>query len=128
MRLAQRRAVITGGSSGLGLAIAHAFVSAGASVLLCGRRSDALEAAPRGSPPRSACTRSQPGPDLKDKELQQYFSQEAVEMTEIQKRSTETFAPLSGRPFQVHFYWNTVTERVEHNRGFKIKFNQQFEP
>ena len=45
MRLAQRRAVITGGSSGLGLAIAHAFVSAGASVLLCGRRSDALEAA-----------------------------------------------------------------------------------
>ena len=82
----------------------------------------------RGSPPRSACTRSQPGPDLKDKELQQYFSQEAVEMTEIQKRSTETFAPLSGRPFQVHFYWNTVTERVEHNRGFKIKFNQQFEP
>ena len=37
-----RAAIITGASQGLGLAIARAYVAAGASVLLCGRSADAL--------------------------------------------------------------------------------------
>lgn len=41
--LAGRAAVITGASQGLGLAIAHAYVAAGASVLLCARDAEALE-------------------------------------------------------------------------------------
>jgi 3-oxoacyl-[acyl-carrier protein] reductase len=43
--LSGRNAVITGGSQGLGLAIAKAYVAAGASVLLCARGRDELEAA-----------------------------------------------------------------------------------
>jgi NAD(P)-dependent dehydrogenase (short-subunit alcohol dehydrogenase family) len=50
-----RNAIITGGSQGLGLAIAHAYVAAGASILLCARDADALNIAreelyARGSP------------------------------------------------------------------------------
>jgi NAD(P)-dependent dehydrogenase (short-subunit alcohol dehydrogenase family) len=37
-----RTAIITGGSQGLGLAIAHAYVAAGASILLCARDAAAL--------------------------------------------------------------------------------------
>lgn len=40
-----RTAIITGGSQGLGLAIAHAYVAAGASVLLCARDAEALKTA-----------------------------------------------------------------------------------
>lgn len=40
-----RNAIITGGSQGLGLAIAHAYVAAGANVLLCARDAAALTTA-----------------------------------------------------------------------------------
>jgi NAD(P)-dependent dehydrogenase (short-subunit alcohol dehydrogenase family) len=40
-----RTAIITGGSQGLGLAIAHAYVAAGASILLCARDAEALNTA-----------------------------------------------------------------------------------
>lgn len=40
-----RTAIITGASQGLGLAIAHSYVSAGANVVLCARDIDALERA-----------------------------------------------------------------------------------
>jgi NAD(P)-dependent dehydrogenase (short-subunit alcohol dehydrogenase family) len=43
--LENRNAIITGASRGLGLAIAKAYVQAGASVLLCARDADALERA-----------------------------------------------------------------------------------
>ena len=43
--LAGRSAIITGASRGLGLAIAKAYVDAGASVMLCGRDARSLEAA-----------------------------------------------------------------------------------
>jgi NAD(P)-dependent dehydrogenase (short-subunit alcohol dehydrogenase family) len=43
--LENRNAIITGASRGLGLAIAKAYVKAGASVLLCSRDADALEKA-----------------------------------------------------------------------------------
>jgi NAD(P)-dependent dehydrogenase (short-subunit alcohol dehydrogenase family) len=43
--LENRNAIITGASRGLGLAIAKAYVKAGASVLLCARNADALEKA-----------------------------------------------------------------------------------
>jgi NAD(P)-dependent dehydrogenase (short-subunit alcohol dehydrogenase family) len=41
--LAGRAAIITGASQGLGVAIAHAYVAAGASVVLCARDAEALE-------------------------------------------------------------------------------------
>ena len=43
--LAGRNAIITGASQGLGLAIAKAYVTAGASVLMCARGAAELEAA-----------------------------------------------------------------------------------
>src|SRR5437870_5012525 len=43
--LASRNAVITGANQGLGLAIAEAYVAAGASVLICARDQGLLEAA-----------------------------------------------------------------------------------
>jgi NAD(P)-dependent dehydrogenase (short-subunit alcohol dehydrogenase family) len=43
--LAGRVALITGGASGIGLTIARALAGAGAAVVLCGRRGDALRAA-----------------------------------------------------------------------------------
>jgi NAD(P)-dependent dehydrogenase (short-subunit alcohol dehydrogenase family) len=45
MLLQNKRAIITGGSMGLGLAIAKAFVAQGASVMICARDSVALESA-----------------------------------------------------------------------------------
>jgi NAD(P)-dependent dehydrogenase (short-subunit alcohol dehydrogenase family) len=43
--LAKRSALITGANQGLGLAIAHAFVEAGANVVMCARDGDLLEKA-----------------------------------------------------------------------------------
>src|SRR5438128_1894757 len=40
-----RAAIITGGSQGFGLAVAHAFVVAGASVLVCARNAEQLNTA-----------------------------------------------------------------------------------
>jgi NAD(P)-dependent dehydrogenase (short-subunit alcohol dehydrogenase family) len=52
MKLADRSAVVTGASHGLGLAIAHRFVQEGASVLMCGRNAGDLVKA--GTKVRSA--------------------------------------------------------------------------
>lgn len=43
--LSQRNAIVTGGSQGLGLAIARAYVAEGANVMICARESTALRAA-----------------------------------------------------------------------------------
>ncbi|WP_046321942.1 SDR family oxidoreductase [Mycobacterium sp. UM_Kg1] len=55
MKLDGRAAVVTGGSQGLGLAVAGAFAAEGADVLICGRGEEALDKA-RGQ--LSACTRT----------------------------------------------------------------------
>jgi len=47
MRLAGKRALITGGSQGLGFAIARAFIAEGADVMLCARGAELLERAQR---------------------------------------------------------------------------------
>ncbi len=43
MKLQQRRALITGASTGLGLAIARAYVTAGANIMICARGAEALQ-------------------------------------------------------------------------------------
>jgi uncharacterized oxidoreductase len=45
MNLKDKRVLITGGSSGIGLAIAHALLAKGAKVMVTGRRQEALAAA-----------------------------------------------------------------------------------
>jgi|SRR5215469_3245355 len=58
MKLADKFAVVTGASQGLGLAIAHRFVQEGASVLLCARTASDLEAAAaqvRAASPPGSC-------------------------------------------------------------------------
>ena len=45
MKLAGRRAIITGASHGFGLAVAQEFLREGANVIICGRHQDALEQA-----------------------------------------------------------------------------------
>jgi NAD(P)-dependent dehydrogenase (short-subunit alcohol dehydrogenase family) len=45
MELKNKRVVITGGTSGIGLALAHALTAAGAKVFITGRRADALSTA-----------------------------------------------------------------------------------
>ncbi len=45
MKLAGKAALITGGGTGIGLAVAQKFVSEGAKVVITGRRRDVLEEA-----------------------------------------------------------------------------------
>jgi NADP-dependent 3-hydroxy acid dehydrogenase YdfG len=45
MRLKNKIAVISGGTSGIGLAIAKSFVEEGAEIFIFGRRQDALDEA-----------------------------------------------------------------------------------
>jgi NAD(P)-dependent dehydrogenase (short-subunit alcohol dehydrogenase family) len=62
--LAGRRALVTGGGTGLGLAMAETFAALGASVAICGRRQEVLEAAAERIGPgtrRHAC-------DLRDRD------------------------------------------------------------
>jgi len=45
MKLADNTVLITGGGTGIGLALAERFLAAGSEVIVCGRRADALQAA-----------------------------------------------------------------------------------
>ncbi len=61
-KLADKVALVTGGSTGIGLASAKALAEQGAKVYITGRRQDALDAAvslsgppPGGSAPMPAC-------------------------------------------------------------------------
>jgi uncharacterized oxidoreductase len=45
MKLANNTVLITGGGTGIGLAMAERFLAAGSTVVVCGRRADALQAA-----------------------------------------------------------------------------------
>ncbi len=48
MDIKDKRVVVTGGSSGIGLALAHAFAKAGANVFITGRRASSLDEAAAG--------------------------------------------------------------------------------
>lgn len=50
MNLAANTVLITGGASGIGLALAERFVEAGSTVIVCGRRADKLQEAERKLP------------------------------------------------------------------------------
>lgn len=50
MNLGNRTALITGGATGIGLALAKRFAAAGSHVIICGRRQERLEAARRELP------------------------------------------------------------------------------
>src|SRR5689334_11315587 len=50
MQLSQNTVLITGGGSGIGLALAERFLKAGSQVIACGRRQDALREAQRRNP------------------------------------------------------------------------------
>ncbi len=50
MDFEDKRVIVTGGSSGIGLALAHAFAKGGASVFITGRRAKALQEAAAGHP------------------------------------------------------------------------------
>lgn len=54
MNIAGKRVLITGGSSGIGLALAHGFLTRGAKVVITGRRPEALEKALQELRPVSA--------------------------------------------------------------------------
>src|SRR5689334_2062400 len=50
MKLSNNKILITGGASGIGLALAERFTRENNSVIICGRRSDALEDAKKKLP------------------------------------------------------------------------------
>jgi uncharacterized oxidoreductase len=50
MKLGGNTILVTGGSSGIGLALATRFLAAGSRVIVCGRRADALRAAAEANP------------------------------------------------------------------------------
>ena len=50
MQIKQNTILITGGSSGIGLAMAEAFIKAGNSVIICGRRESKLHEAQQQLP------------------------------------------------------------------------------
>ncbi len=50
MNLSGNTVLVTGGASGIGLAIARRFLAAGSTVIICGRRSDKLHAAQAACP------------------------------------------------------------------------------
>jgi uncharacterized oxidoreductase len=50
MNLSQHTVLVTGGASGIGLALAAAFLNAGSEVIACGRREDKLKEAQRRHP------------------------------------------------------------------------------
>jgi len=50
MQLASNTVLVTGGASGIGLALAERFLNAGSEVILCGRRKEKLEEAKRKYP------------------------------------------------------------------------------
>ncbi len=52
-KLVDKVAVITGGNSGIGLATARAFIAEGATVVVVGRRAEAIDAATAGLGPRA---------------------------------------------------------------------------
>lgn len=52
--LAGKTAIVTGGNSGIGFAIASRFIEAGASVIIVGRRQDAVDAAVQALGPRAS--------------------------------------------------------------------------
>jgi NAD(P)-dependent dehydrogenase (short-subunit alcohol dehydrogenase family) len=54
MKLATKMALITGGGTGIGLAVAQRFVAEGAKVCITGRRQDVLDEALRAFPPGTA--------------------------------------------------------------------------
>jgi uncharacterized oxidoreductase len=64
MQLSGNAVLITGGASGIGLALAQRFLRAGSDVLVCGRRERALRAAQAAHPQlrTRACDASQPRP------------------------------------------------------------------
>ncbi len=50
MNLSQNTILLTGGATGIGLALAQRFAQAGSQVIICGRRADALQAAQQQVP------------------------------------------------------------------------------
>jgi len=69
-----------------------------------------------------------PGVDIGDADVIAYLMRNGQPMSDFEKWTTDTLDPNGPRPFQVHFYWNKVTQKVEYGAGFKVKFNQIFYP
>ena len=56
MELSGNTVLVTGGASGIGLAIARRFLAAGSRVAVCGRRESALREAAEAHPGLITCT------------------------------------------------------------------------
>ncbi len=85
-KLSDQTAIITGASHGLGLAIAHAYVEAGASVLLCGRDKSSLEKA-RSEVSQLACSKQ-------DVETQVADISKVEDVEVLVERSIESWSSL----------------------------------